>query len=91
MARRNWTHRSLSAALVATGLATLSGVAAAEGTYCGSTPNGGGCDTCHTTPPQLNDFGADMGGGEPDWSVLWNLDSDADGQANGEEPGGSLR
>ena len=71
MARKSWTHRSLSAAAAATAVVMLSGLAAAEGSYASAIPNGGGCDTCHTTGSDVNDFGADMGTGQSD--LTWQL------------------
>lgn len=88
MEMRSSFHRTTLATLVAASVLTLPAVAAAEGSYADAIPNGGGCDTCHTASmPDVNDFGADMGTGTPDWSALWNLDSDGDGQTNGEELG----
>ncbi len=68
-------------------------VAAAYGDWEADVPNGGvnSCATCHEGAPALNSFGTDiavsLSGGAPDWVALWDLDSDSDGQTNGEELG----
>lgn len=91
MRRAFSVHRSLSTALAAATVVTLSGVAAAQPPFVNLVPNASDCTTCHTSPPQFNAFGMDvaanLSGGEPDWSAVWNLDSDGDGQTNGEELG----
>lgn len=58
-------------------------------------PNGPryGCVLCHTSTIEVafNAFGADVRAtlleGRPDWSALYALDSDQDGQTNGQELG----
>ena len=57
-------------------------------------PNGGtnSCATCHINPAgggATNDFGTDVDanivGGVVQWNELFNIDSDGDGQTNGQE------
>lgn len=56
-------------------------------------PQGSGCITCHFSAGgagSRNDFGEDVNAtlnGGPDWSALFNLDSDGDGYTNGQELG----
>ena len=63
--------------------------------YQNDIPNGItlGCVACHVqnNDPNLNPFGTDVSsrksGGLPNWVALFALDSDGDGQTNGEELG----
>ena len=61
--------------------------------YNNHIPNGDEfeCEACHTEAPWLTPFGWDVGFtlplGEVDWSLIWYLDSDGDGQSNGFELG----
>ncbi len=66
----------------------------ARGEYVSELPNApNGCNTCHTNGggSPRNDFGLDaednIVGGAVDWSALFSLDSDGDGQTNGQELG----
>lgn len=87
----------LRAALAAASAALWLVPAAARATSGFETeiPNGNVliCRTCHpmTNPPAYNAFGRDvqanLAGGRPSWAALWMLDSDQDGQTNGQELG----
>jgi len=87
----------VSRCITAGGLALLLAlpwaVAEARPPYNNHVPNGGEyeCEACHTEAPWLNSFGWDVGFtfplGSVDWSLLWYLDSDGDGQTNGFELG----
>lgn len=85
---RRWISGGLAALLVA-----VCSSAEARPPYNNHVPNGGEfeCEACHTEAPWLNSFGWDVGFTMPlgniDWSQLWYLDSDADGQTNGFELG----
>jgi len=52
-----------------------------------------GCNTCHTSGPgsARNDFGLDVEANDDDvaamWAAIYDLDSDGDGQTNGQELG----
>jgi hypothetical protein len=65
----------------------------ARTSYTTHIPNGAefGCGICHDQEPLLNNFGWDTGltlpMGRVEWSLIWNLDSDGDGQTNGFELG----
>ncbi len=67
--------------------------AQARTSYTTHIPNGAefGCAVCHDQEPLLNSFGWDTGltlpMGRVEWSMLWSLDSDGDGQTNGFELG----
>ena len=70
--------------------------ALAKTSYPNHIPNGGvnSCATCHVSPygggtrtAFGNDVRSTLSGGLPDWSALYALDSDGDGQSNGEELG----
>jgi len=91
MSQSRSLQRTLLTVVTATAAMTLVGVAAAEPAFTSLVPNTSACTTCHTSPPAFNAFGEDvaanLSGGEPDWSALWDLDSDGDGQSNGEELG----
>jgi uncharacterized protein (TIGR03382 family) len=88
----------LRAALAATALslALPPSVAWARDNFPGYVPNGlvHSCATCHVNPAgggSRNAFGRDVGaslaGGRPDWAAVFDLDSDGDGQTNGQELG----
>ncbi len=82
----------LGAAVIAATVFLASPALANDG-WNADVPNGDqfGCFTCHSIAPALNDFGiavqtalsADL----PDWTAVYNLDSDSDGQTNGQELG----
>ncbi len=82
-------------ALLALTFLTAVSVSSAEARtrYNNHLPNGDEfeCEACHTEAPLQNDFGWDVGFtlplGEVDWSLVWHLDSDGDGQSNGFELG----
>lgn len=90
------TGLGLSAAALATTFMWLA-PRPAEGlrAHMGQVPNGPryGCVLCHTSTIDVafNLFGQDVRStlrdGRPDWSALAGLDSDADGQTNGQELG----
>lgn len=86
---------SLSLALVG-GSLLFASQSQARSNYPRAIPNGtvNNCETCHINPAGAgarNAFGEDVRshtvGGLPDWSALYDLDSDGDGQTNGEELG----
>lgn len=92
--------RRLSAVLLPGAALTLglgfSPAASAYSQFIQQIPNGAQnrCATCHTNPSGgtgWNDFGEDVreqrNGSDIDWSALWLLDSDGDGQTNGQELG----
>lgn len=62
--------------------------AQAKPSYPGLIPNGT-CNTCHTAGggSPRNAFGLDVAANGPNWSQLYDLDSDGDGFTNGEELG----
>ena len=56
--------------------------------------NGNQCNTCHVPGEAKsmrnafgNDVDANLAGGNPDWSAVYDLDSDNDGYTNGDELG----
>ena len=82
--------------LLVTPLLCLATTAFARPTFPTEVPNGSvyNCLTCHTQAaggPSWNDFGLDvranLSGGFPDWAAVYDMDSDGDGQTNGEELG----
>ncbi len=91
----------LLSALACIASMTSAAVASARSTYPGRIPNGtaadeqrGGCITCHESAlggDARNVFGVDvdgtLSGGLPDWAALCGIDSDDDGQSNGQELG----
>jgi hypothetical protein len=81
---------------VTAALALAPAAAWARDRFPGFVPNGNvhGCATCHVDPAgggARNAFGRDVGaslaGSVPDWTALFDLDSDGDGQTNGQELG----
>ncbi len=82
---------SIGATVAFVGLAPA---ASATSTYMSQIPNApNSCDTCHTNGggSARNDFGLDVEANivsaAVDWSSVYSLDSDGDGQTNGEELG----
>jgi hypothetical protein len=79
--------------LLAAGALLVPSLAAASPSFMNFIPNGTaiGCAGCHTNQPATNRFGDDVRarlvGGNPSWPMLWMLDSDGDGQTNGQELG----
>ena len=81
-------------ALFFSSLATFSGLANPVGAvpnYLTRVPHsdGGSCLPCHSSgggSPRTQ-FGLDFAANGYDWEGIWNLDSDGDGQSNGEELG----
>lgn len=84
---------------IASGVITLLAAqveAEARSTFRNLVPNGylRSCQTCHISASGgqgWNDFGTDvrerLSEGRPDWAAVFSLDSDGDGQTNGEELG----
>jgi|GEM_PF-793757 len=77
-------------------MSLLSPAASAFSGYVSDVPNGSvtGCNTCHTAGggTARNAFGLDVAANltplqNVDWAALYDLDSDGDGQTNGEELG----
>ena len=88
--------RSLSILCLAGLSLSLATPAHALGFRVGQIPNGDvfSCALCHTAGggSPRNDFGLDVEavtdpGGDVDWSLVFDLDSDGDGLTNGEEMG----
>lgn len=89
-------NRSLFFAATALGVVALAGSADARPNFPGFIPNGtvvscGGCHVSAAGGGPRNSFGMDvesrLSGGSPDWAQVVDLDSDNDGQTNGEELG----
>ena len=73
----------------ATAALLLAPAADARPAYEALIPNGS-CAACHINPAgggARNSFGPNAAGGTLDWTSVYNLDSDGDGQTNGEELG----
>ena len=88
--------RATIAALALVVLISLTVPVSSKFPFPSKLPNGSkwGCTTCHVNSQggaPWNAFGeqvrANLTGGEPDWSKIYNLDADGDGASNGLELG----